>query len=331
MIGAVFGARGLHAAGPRPTSVVAPSSVPAPTVAPPTTDRSTAKAAPPARRVYPVSTTRVLVGGSPEGDGTAASLPTEVWFPAASPGSSHVSHAGAPFPLVVFSQGFGLAPQAYSVLLRRWASAGYVVAAPAYPLVTQQLDEWQIVQHPTELRTVIGTLLASARRTGSVLDGAINESAVGIAGHSDGGDVTFAVEAGTCCHDNRVKAAIVMSGAEQGSFGGTYSLGTAPTLVIQGTADTINPPACGEQVYNTQRGPKWYLSLLGAGHLTPYLRPGKDRRVIEGATVDFWNATLKHSVAPSSLKRVGSLSGATSLTSPPSVPQPTPCPGAPVP
>src|SRR6266699_2599615 len=40
----------------------------------------------------------------------------------------------APFPLIVFAHGFALTPQIYGRLLDAWARAGYVVAAPVFPV-----------------------------------------------------------------------------------------------------------------------------------------------------------------------------------------------------
>src|SRR5437763_4187834 len=37
---------------------------------------------------------------------------------------------------------------------------------------------------------------------------------------SDGGDVSLAVAAGSCCRDRAVKAAVILSGAELQAFGG---------------------------------------------------------------------------------------------------------------
>ena len=38
-----------------------------------------------------------------------------------------------PFPLIVFGHGFGVTPGMYIALLRAWARAGFVVAAPLFP------------------------------------------------------------------------------------------------------------------------------------------------------------------------------------------------------
>ena len=48
---------------------------------------------------------------------------------------------------------------------------------------------------------------------------------MGIAGQSDGGDVSLATADNTCCYDPAIKAVAVFSGAELSSFGGTYFAG----------------------------------------------------------------------------------------------------------
>ena len=60
----------------------------------------------------------------PDGRRVPRSLVTVVRYPA----------AGGPYPLVVFGHGFTLTPARYARLLRAWAQAGYVVAAPVFPL-----------------------------------------------------------------------------------------------------------------------------------------------------------------------------------------------------
>src|SRR5690349_8633597 len=41
---------------------------------------------------------------------------------------------GRSHPLIVFAHGFALTPERYVALLGAWAAAGYVVAAPVFPL-----------------------------------------------------------------------------------------------------------------------------------------------------------------------------------------------------
>jgi predicted dienelactone hydrolase len=238
-----------------------------------------------------------------------ARLRTTIWYPAHRPG---------PFPLLVFSQGFDLPVSAYSTLLAGLALSGFVVAAPTYPHTNPGpgLDESDILNHPRELRDAITGLLQTSSRPGSRLSGLVAPGGVGILGHSDGAEVTLAVAANSCCRDPRVKAAAVLSGAELASFGGRYyDGGSPPLLVAQGSADTINPPACSAQLYAGAPAHKYYLDLLGAPHSAPAVGSGVGVRIVTRVLTDFFTATLEHQPsALGAMERAGNVSGYTSLT-----------------
>ncbi|MHB8438665.1 MAG: alpha/beta hydrolase family protein [Acidimicrobiales bacterium] len=266
-------------------------------------------------------------------------LPTTLWYPAA---ATSGAAAGAPdvragpFPLVVFAQGYDISLDAYYPLLRAIASAGIVVAAPVFPHTEPTdpsgLDESDIVNHPADLRYVIGTLLGLAAQPGSVLSGLVIPGGVGLLGHSDGGDVIVAVGANSCCRDSEVKSLAVLSGAELASFGGTYFSGPAvPLLVVQGSADTINPPGCSVQIYDSAPVPKFYLDLLGASHEPPYVDAGTDQDVVVRTVVDFFASTLAgEQTRAAALAGDGTVPGASEMiiggTAPPAAGG---CPGAP--
>ncbi len=66
-------------------------------------------------------------------------LPTTIYYPAASgePGAAPVADAEpapGPFPFILFSHGVDSLGTNYADLLVQWVEAGYVVAAPNYPL-----------------------------------------------------------------------------------------------------------------------------------------------------------------------------------------------------
>ena len=236
----------------------------------------------------------------------------------------------------MFSQGYDLSVQAYATLLTGWASAGFVVAAPTYPDTDpsdqHSLDENDITNHPADLRYVITTLLDASHESGSPLSGLIDANAIGVVGHSDGADVALAVAADTCCQDPRVKAAAILSGAELASFGGRYAFsGGVALLVAQGSADTINLPACSAQIYNAAAPPKYYLDLLGAPHEPPYADPGPDQQIVARVTTDFFDAELAgQTAALAAMTTDGSVGGRSSLTASTVSPQePGTCPGAP--
>jgi predicted dienelactone hydrolase len=303
-------------------------------------------------RAFLVGTATVeLSVPSPLGQGEPLELRTEIWYPATERAEKLVPDlAGAPYPLIVFSQGFDLAVSAYSSLLGQWAAAGFMVAAPTYPFTSPPapLDEADILNHPAELRSVIAALTNGSRHTGSSLSGLVDKREIGIAGQSDGGDVSLAAAYNTCCYDPAVKAVAVLSGAELSSFGGAYFTGPqVPLLVAQGTSDIVNPPGCSAQLYDNARGPKWYLDLPGAGHLAPYsgidapqtgplaLKDAAYRRVVAEVTTDFFEAELS-ATPPAKLSTTrwlaaaGDIPSLADLTSGPRAPIAAGyCPGAP--
>jgi predicted dienelactone hydrolase len=263
-------------------------------------------------------------------------LPIAVWYPAIYTAAGPIpDRAQAPYPLLVFSQGFDLSVDAYTSLLEDWASAGFVVAAPTYPHTDPSdpdaLDESDIVNHPADLRSVISALVDSARQPATALSGLIDVSEIGVIGHSDGGEVSLAVAENSCCRDPRVKAAVILSGAELSSFGGSYFAGnTVPLMVVQGSADTINPPACSVQIYDGAPSPKYYLDLLNATHEQPYLDPGPDQTTVARVVTDFFDAELANEhAATAAMMSAGNVAGVAQITDAPSAPPASgSCPGA---
>ena len=267
-------------------------------------------------------------------------LPTMVRYPArGTPGptsapAARPASAAGPFPLIVFSQGYDVHAESYAWLLDAWARAGFVVADPTYPFTDPStpggVNETDIVNHPADLRFTISALEAQARDPASPLHGLVNPSEVAIIGHSDGGDVTAAVAANSCCSDPRVKAAVILSGAELASFGGTYSSGRAvPLMVVQGDADTINVPGCSVGIYNQAHPPKYFVDLPGSEHEQPYLDPGALRSHIAQGVVDFLRLSLQHQRSRlAALRRVATLPGQMSITTAASLARSTYCPGA---
>lgn len=290
-------------------------------------------------------TTSSLANAKTSSGQPARSLPTTVRYPASGkpgpPGGSPVpgappQRAAGPFPLVVFSQGYDYPAEGYSALLDAWARAGFVVADPTYPDTDPSTpggpNESDIVNHPADLRFVLSALIAAGHRASSPLHGLVKADQIALIGQSDGGDVTLATSANTCCRDPRVKAAVILSGAELAAFGGTYyGSGSPPLLVVQGDADPINVPGCSAALYGQAPEPKYYLDLPGASHLTPYVTPGRTRDLVGQAVIGFLRYYLEHKASGlARLHRVANLPGIATLISIPTLPgRSTFCPGAP--
>ena len=212
-------------------------------------------------------------------------LPTVVRYPT----------GRGPYPLVVFAHGFSLTPGAYSALLDSWARAGFVVAAPIFPLTNARapggLNESDIINQPRDVSFVISQLLALSARSHGPLAGKIDGARIAVAGQSDGGVTALAVADDSRFRDPRIAAVIVMSGARLGGMGAFPRHGP-PLLALQGTADTLNLPSDTEAYFSLAPRPKFLVWLLGAQHLPPYTTEEPQLSVVERATLAFLDHTL---------------------------------------
>ena len=208
-------------------------------------------------------------------------------------------HAAGPFPLVVFGHGFAVTPAYYFRLLRAWAQAGYVVAAPVFPLGNAHApggpDEADIVNQPRDMSFVITQLLAAGADHRSPLAGLIDPGAVAVSGQSDGGETALAVAYDRSYLDRRVRAAIILSGAQiPGTGPFAFPTPSPPLLATQGTADTINQPRVTSAFFGLAPRPKYLLKLLGAGHLPPYTYQQPQLSIVERVTIAFLDRYLKN-------------------------------------
>jgi dienelactone hydrolase len=256
-------------------------------------------------------------------------LITEIRYPAqgavglADLRNAPAASAYGPYPLIVFGHGFEVTPGIYSHLLQAWARAGYVVAAPAFPLEKAGApggsDESDLVNQPKDMSFVISSMLEAAAAGSGPLARLIDPTKVAVAGQSDGGDTALAVAYDHRFADPRVGAAVILSGAEipaEGSF--EFPAGGPPLLATQGTADTVNPPNFTTTYFEAAQRPKYLLELTGAEHLPPYTVPSAQLHIVEGVSVAFLDSYLKHTAgALARISAIGQVPGTATLTAEP--------------
>jgi fermentation-respiration switch protein FrsA (DUF1100 family) len=218
--------------------------------------------------------------------------------------------SAGPYPLIVFGHGFAVTPQLYAPLLRSWARAGYVVAAPVFPLGSAGVpggpDEADVVNQPGDMSFVISRLLTLNRTAAGDFAGMVDPTRIAVAGHSDGGEAALAVAYGCRLRDSRVGAAVILSGAEIAGIGGyCFGKGSPSLLATQGTADRSNEPRFTNAYFDLAQRPKFLLRLLGAGHLGPYTSGEPQLAIVERVTIAFVDRYLKHQ--PEALQRMISL------------------------
>lgn len=224
-------------------------------------------------------------------------LQVSVRFPVVPPAVAAARPGGVRLPLVVFAPGYRQCDAVYNHLLRQWASAGYVVAAVEFPLTNCNVaapDESDLSNQPADMAYAIRRLLALSAQPQGRLAGLISPTRIAIAGHSDGGDTVAAMAAASCCQDRKVRAAIVLAGAEWAPLPGHwFSRRTPPMLFVQGTADSWNPPAASVQLYQADTtGIRYFLELFGADHFTPYEGDSAPEPIVARVTLDFLDRYL---------------------------------------
>jgi dienelactone hydrolase len=232
-------------------------------------------------------------------------LTTIIRYPAATTGSgadawyARPVRARGPFPLVVFAHGYDITPTPYAPLLRAWASSGYVVAAPIFPLTNPAApggpNESDLVNQPTDMSFVISQVLAASASGRGALRGLVDSRRVAVAGQSDGGSTALAVAYNSHYFDRRIAAAMILSGAMIPGLGGyVFPSPNPPLLAVQGTGDTVNAPASTYHFFGLARRPKFLLSLLGAPHLGPYTDEQPQLGIVERVTTAFLDRFLTH-------------------------------------
>ena len=197
------------------------------------------------------------------------------------------------FPVVLFSHGLGGRPADYAPLLRQWAAAGFVVAAPAYPHTNgdaADYDVFDVVNQPADASYVIGKVLALDGRRGDAFFHRLATERVAAAGHSAGGITTVGLF--TLARDARLDAGIVLSGNALGA--GTGFRGTAaPMLFVHGQQDETVSYASGKAAYDAVPWPKAMLTFPKGDHGATLLRDGgASFEVLAATTTEFLRFSL---------------------------------------
>ena len=259
--------------------IASPKASPTVTLAPSVSAEALAERGPFAVGV----TTLTLVDDSrpTDANGTYAgadsrTLVTEVWYPAeGSVNESEIRDApldrsGAPYPLIVFSHGYTGMRRQSTTYTSHLASHGYVVVSADYPLTNLAAPGGprlgDVLNQPGDVSFLIDSLLGFSRQAGHQLEGAADEEAIGLSGHSLGGLTTVLAAFGPM-RDPRVKAALPIAGPACLVGDAAYGTAPVPLLVLSGSADRVVAWRSVRAAYDMARPPKYLLAILGANHL----------------------------------------------------------------
>jgi dienelactone hydrolase len=234
--------------------------------------------------------------------------------------SARPARSAAGFPLIVFAHGYNITPAPYASLLQAWVRAGYVVAAPIFPLSNAAApggpNESDLVNQPADMSFVISRLLAGAAARPGILSGLIHRRQIAVTGQSDGGSTALAAAYNQRYVDRRIRAAMILSGATIPGVGGyDFPPPSPPLLAVQGTADAINAPSATSHFFRLAPQPKFLLSLLGAPHLGPYTSQQPQLGIVARVTIAFLDRYLKQQPgAAARLQKAGNVPRLATLT-----------------
>ena len=225
-------------------------------------------------------------GGTRTAD--SRTLVTEIYIPS----------GRGPFPLIVMAHGNAGNPGKLTQLLSGWAQAGYVVAAPAFPLTNDLSGVPSVigdfVNQPADVSFTIDQVLRESRRAKSPLFKRVNARHIGLAGHSLGGATAYGVAFNDCCRDRRIDAVVSMD-AVNIPFGGVESeFKKLPLLLIHITGDPVIAFSTSEKIYAVAKPPKYLMALSEGIHFEPFENaPSHHDGAVIAASTAFWNGYLK--------------------------------------
>lgn len=228
--------------------------------------------------------------------------------------------APGPFPLIAFAHGHYGHPRKFTQLFDEWAAAGFVVAAPTFPLSNDDVpgaaSVFGLPDQPGDVSFVISEALRLSGEDGGFLDGLVDPESIGVGGLSLGGATTYLTAFDECCLDERVDAAMVLDGLRPDADGLHLDSGI-PLLIVHADADPVVAYSYAEDAFAAAAAPAYLVTLHEAAHSSPFEdTPDPADQVVLDTTTAFWRRHLAGD-AVADPSRVAHVPGLTSFVEQP--------------
>jgi len=232
----------------------------------------------------------------------------------------YIPRGKGPFPLIMFAHGNAGHPGKLTQLLSAWASAGYVVVAPTFPLTNDLTEAASIiidfVNQPADVRYTLDRVLREAKRPRSPLYRRIDSRRIGLAGHSLGGATAYGVAFHPCCRDRRIDAVISMDGVKAPFGDRDFAFRGTPLFLIHLFGDPVVPFSISEGIFAIAAPPKYLMAMKEGIHFEPFEdAPSPHDEAVVAASTAFWNGYLKdRSSARRRIVSAGTVPGLSQVT-----------------
>lgn len=235
----------------------------------------------------------------------------EIWLP------PDFRSSEGPWPLIIFSHGFGGCAKQSTFLTSYWAEQGYIVAAPdhadaipcknvaaylnANPNNIERTPErpfrepmqWSDETYITRKEDILFTL--SSMLDDPMYKGYIDEDNIGLAGFSLGGYTVLGLTGGwPSWADKRFKAVLAMS-----PYANPYivrkglSRINVPIFYMGGTKDSPVTPIIKKMGWGQTTAPKYFLELEGGQHISFSERDPRFKDLISQTSLAFFDKYLR--------------------------------------
>lgn len=201
-------------------------------------------------------------------------LATRLWYAPTALGTP--ACRGDRCALVLLAHGFGGRTSRFDAIARLLAAAGYIIAAPSFPLTNEDTPGGHInglsdgSEQPADLSFVIDEILAANDDHNDPLHARIDGERIGVVGHSLGGTTVLGATRADCCTDPRIDAGVLVAPvafAVSSYYGTPANPDGPPVLLVNGSEDPLIRPELSRDFVHTLAPPWYYLEIPDVGHV----------------------------------------------------------------